>query len=209
MVGGGAWSGGGVVGGAKQGGATWGRGQERGLQSHMAGAARGEGAMRGRTSRPPAGPMQVPAALQLCSGSCLRAPGPGTGGTSISSDAGQVVWARCCIHVSLPVCVGGRATSHREGAAMLPAPTAPSPRGGCAFQAAAWLPCELGARECVAKAMGTILLILLAIVILPAWRCPGGERRRRRQLAREEGWLQGGEELHVPPLSSSHGGRRC
>lgn len=70
MVGGGAWSGGGVVGGAKQGGATWGRGQERGLQSHMAGAARGEGAMRGCTSRPPAGPVQVPAALQLCGPAC-------------------------------------------------------------------------------------------------------------------------------------------
>lgn len=54
------------------------------------------------------------------------------------------------------------------------------------------------ARECVAKAMGTILLILLAIVLLPAPRCPG--RERRGQLDWDEGCLRGGEGApHDPP----------
>lgn len=57
-----------------------------------------------------------------------------------------------------------------------------------------------GARECVAKAMGTILLILLAIVILPARRCPGGERRRRKKAAGRGGRLAAGRgEAHASP----------
>lgn len=57
-----------------------------------------------------------------------------------------------------------------------------------------------GARECVAKAMGTILLILLAIVILPARRCPGGERRRRKEAAGQGGRLAAGRgEAHASP----------
>lgn len=89
----------------------------------------------------------------------------------------------------------------RGGGAALPAPAPPSAEGERAFQAAALAPPEPAARECVAKAMGTILLILLAIVLLPALRCPGGERRRRRrQPAWDEGCLRGGEDApHDPP----------
>lgn len=70
------WSGGGVVGGANQGGAPWGRGRERGLQGQMCGAARGQGAMQGRSTRPPAGPVQAPAALWPCSRSACEPQGP-------------------------------------------------------------------------------------------------------------------------------------
>ncbi|KAM6056209.1 G protein-regulated inducer of neurite outgrowth 1 [Chlamydotis macqueenii] len=54
--------------------------------------------------------------------------------------------------------------------------------------------------------MGTILLILLAIVLLPAPRCPAGERRRRRQPASDEGCLGEGEDApHDPPGQSQWG----
>lgn len=51
------------------------------------------------------------------------------------------------------------------------------------FSGSCLTPCApAAARECVAKAMGTILLILLAIVLLPASRCPS-EREEEEEAA--------------------------
>lgn len=59
----------------------------------------------------------------------LWVPGAGLAGVGAP---GAFTW-RC------PCTRGRQAVVRREGAATLPAPAAPSPRGGCAFQAAAWL----------------------------------------------------------------------
>lgn len=110
------------------------------------------------------------------------------------------------VHVALPVRAWEVGRGAEGGGCHATCAGSPLRRGRMRFSGSCLIPRAPAARECVAKAMGTILLILLSIVLLPALRCPGCERRRRRQPVWDEGCLQGGEDApHDPPGQSQQG----
>lgn len=109
------------------------------------------------------------------------------------------------VHVALPVRAWEVGRGGEGGGCHATCARSPLRRRKTRFSGSCLTPRAAAARECVAKAMGTILLILLAIVLLPAPRCPGGERRRRRQQAWDEGCLRGGCSPRLPPGQPQHG----